>query len=497
MQRRECAVWSDLDTIRTMSGCVRSRIANEAIPRSMEPLSAVTTTGIYCRPDCSARPHPRNVRPFDSAAAAEAAGFRACMRCRPYRSDRPERWDGPELVCRAVRLVVTGALDDATEEQLGRRLGVSARHLRRLFAEHVGATPDQLARSRRAHFARRLLDDTDLTVTEVAFASGFGSVRQLNRACQEVFRAPPRELRARRRRTDRLVADGGLALRLPFTGPLAVDDLFDWMRARAIPGVEHVDGHTYRRTIEVEGHPGVLEVLPGDSASDDHLRLVAHLPHWEGLIHVVGRARRLFALDTPVEDAVTGLRGDAVLGPVVTAQPGLRPPGTWDPFEACVRAVVGQQISVAGARTILGRLAARLGQPVGGLDAMGLDRLFPSPTAIAEGDLDGLGLTTARARTLRELAAAVLDGTVVLDGSVGLDELVASLTALRGVGPWTAQYVALRLGEPDAMPVGDLGLRKGLAALAPDADLATVAPRWVPWRAFAAMHLWSATPPPR
>lgn len=480
-------VRSDPDTFDDVSGCVRYTVEVEAIPTPMEPLSAVTTTGIYCRPDCSARPSPRNVRRYATPAAAEAAGYRACLRCRPYRTVDPERWDGPELVCRAVRLVVGGALDDGTEDDLGHRLGISARHLRRLFAEHVGATPDQLARSRRTHFARRLLDDTDLTVTEVAFAAGFGSVRQLGRACHEVFRASPRELRARRRRADRLVADGGLALRLPHGGPYDLAAMLDWFRPRAIPGVEQVDGTTYRRTIEVEGHPGVIEVLPGDGG---HLRLVAHLPHWEGLIHLVARTRRLFALDAPVEDAAAHLREDPIVGPLVRARPGLRVPGAWDPFEVCVRAVVGQQVSVPAATTLLGRLVERLGRPVPGLAPMGLTHLFPSADALAEGALDGLGLTHSRARTLRQLAVAVFDGEVVLDGSVALDELERQLTAVRGIGPWTAQYVALRLGEHDAFPAGDLGIRRALEDLAPGTVPTDHAERWSPWRATAAIHLW-------
>lgn len=457
----------------------------------MEPFSAVATTGIYCQPDCSARPHPRNVRPFATAAAAEAAGYRACLRCRPYRTSTPAPVDAPELVCRAVRMIVAGALDGDGEDGLGRRLGVSGRHLRRLFAEHVGATPDQLARSRRAHFARRLLDDTDLSISQVAYAAGFGSVRQFNRVCRDVFREPPTRLRARRRRSDRLVADGGLDLRLPYQGPLAFDALLDWFRPRAIVGVEQVTADTYRRTIAVEGHAGVIEVTFGDTA--DHVRLRAHLPRWEGLIHVVEQARRLLALDAPVDEATSHLRADPVIGPLVAARPGLRVPGTWDPFEVCVRAVVGQQISVAGATTILGRLVDRLGTPVPGLEPLGLARLFPPPAAVAEGDLGGLGLTTSRARTLQDLARAVAAGEVPLDGSRGLDDLVAALTAVRGVGPWTAHYVALRLGEQDALPAGDLGLRRGLAAVAPEADLDDVAPAWSPWRAVAAIHLWTAT----
>ena len=464
----------------------------------MDDYSAVVTTGIYCRPGCSARPNPANVVRYDLAAAAEAAGFRACLRCRPYRSSDPAVPSGPELVCRAVQLVVDGALDRGTEAELGSRLGVSARHLRRLFHEHLGTTPDQLARSRRAHFARRLLDDSDLTVTQVAFAAGFGSVRQLNRACREVFRATPGELRARRRSTDRLVADGGLVLRLPFRPPLAWDEMLGYFALRAIPGVETVADGAYRRTVTVGGDPGVVEVSPGHGG--DHLLLRAHLPRWEGLIHVAQRVRRIFGLDGDVAAARARLGGNPALGPLVAARPGLRVPGTWDPFETGVRAIIGQQVTVAAATTISGRVVARHGTPVPGLAPLGLTHIFPSAATLAAGDLDGLGLPGARVRAVQAFAAAVADGRVRLDRSVGLDALVESLVSLPGLGPWTAHYIALRLGEPDAFPASDLGLRRAAVAgngAAPDdvpsaEALAARAAAWRPWRALAAVHLWTS-----
>jgi AraC family transcriptional regulator of adaptative response / DNA-3-methyladenine glycosylase II len=455
----------------------------------VDAFSAVTTTGIYCVPTCSGRPLAANVRPFDLAAAAEAAGFRPCYRCRPYRTAPVVDWAGPELVCRAVQLVLAGALDSATEAALGARLGVSSRHLRRLFATHLGVTPDQLARSRRAHFARRLMDDTDLSFTQIAYASGFGSVRQLNRACQDIFRAAPHELRARRRRHDRLAADGGLALRLPFRGPLDWRGLLGYFAARAIPGVEDVDDDTYRRTIVIDGDPGVLELSPG---GEDHLVLRAHLPHWEGLIHVVHRARRIFGLDTDIEAANTYLSADATVGDLVARRPGLRPPGTWDPFEIGVRAIVGQQVSVAGATTVTGRIVARHGTPVAGLTAFGLTHTFPSADCLAVADLDGLGLTGARIAAIHAFAAAVAKDEVRLDGSVGLDEQVQSIAAVPGLGPWTANYLALRLGERDAFPAADLGLQRALArpTRPSTAELAATADAWRPWRAVAAVHLW-------
>jgi len=476
-----------------VSGSVRSRPLPAGIPHGVEAFSAVVTTGIYCRPECPASPRPENVTTFPFAAAAEAAGFRACLRCRPYRSPQSLAWSGPELVCRAVRLILDGALDRGTEAELGTRLGVSARHLRRLFAIHVGVTPDGLARSARTHFARRLLDDTDLTVLEIAFAAGFGSVRQLNRASQDVFRMPPRELRARRRVTDRLAADGGLVLRLPFHGPLDWERMAAYFGARAIPGVEHVDGDVYRRTIVVGGDPGVLELGPG---GHDHVVLRAHLPHWEELIHIVERARRIASLDLDLDEPAGRLAGDPIIGPLLREQPGLRVPGTWDPFETGVRAIVGQQVTVGGANTIAGRLVERLGTPVPGLRQFALTHTFPAPETLAEADLGGLGLTRARTDAIRSFARAVADDVVRLDGSMSLDRLVAVVTAIDGLGPWTAHYLALRLGERDACPTGDRGLQRAVArhVRRPAAGFVELAERWRPWRALAATHLWLADP---
>jgi AraC family transcriptional regulator, regulatory protein of adaptative response / DNA-3-methyladenine glycosylase II len=302
----------------------------------MTTYSAVVTTGIYCRPGCAGRPLERNVTLFEHPAAAEAAGFRACYRCRPYRVAGPAPLtDTPELICEAVQRIISGALDNGgTEATLAASIGVSARHLRRLFVQHLGASPDQLARSRRAHFARRLLDDTDLSVVDIAFASGFGSLRQFNRIMREVFRAAPADLRERRHRADRLAADGGLLLRLPVTPG------YDWaaMRAflanRLIPGVEEVDGDTYRRTITMAGAPGLLEVSAGDG---NNLLLRAHLPYWEGLIHVVDRVGLLLGLHTDYSPGVTALRGDPALGPLIARRAGLAVPGAWDPVEIAVQ----------------------------------------------------------------------------------------------------------------------------------------------------------------
>lgn len=305
----------------------------------MATYAGVRTTGIYCRPECGGRPNPENVGRFPLAASAEAAGYRACFQCRPYRQAPALDFDAPELVCRAVRLILDGALDGAGEAELGAQLGISSRHLRRLFGEHLGVTPDGLARSARAHFARRLLDDTDLSVTEIAFATGYGSVRQFNRACREIFRDSPRNLRGRRRKGDRLVADGGLALRLPFQGELDWDATLARLAAGALPGVECVDGGVYRRTIFVEGDPGVLELLPGDARN---LVLRLHLPHWRSLMHLAARARKLAGLDGEV--------------------------APWDPREEEIRARVPRQR--------LRGYVERHAVAVGGLEPLGLTHAF-------------------------------------------------------------------------------------------------------------------------
>ncbi len=460
-------------------------------------LTAVRTTGIYCRDGCGGRPLARNTTGYATAVAAEAAGYRPCLRCRPDRL--PDAAGSThDLVARALILIGDGALDDRTEDALARRLGVTGRHLRRLFLEHVGATPAFVARSRRAHFARRLLDETDLRITDVAGAAGFASVRQLNRVMRAVFRFTPAELRARRRDADRLVADGGLRLRVPFEGPLAFDDLLAYLAPRAIPGVEVVDGATYRRTTSTHGDPGVIEVRRADA---QHLEVVAHLPALTTLIDDVTRVRRLFGLDAPTA-AGTGLARDPLLRAAVRRRPGLRVPGAWDPFETAVRVLLGQQVTVGGATTLTGRLVAAFGRPVEGLRALGVTHVFPAATTLAaasEQRLRAIGLPAARARSLRVFARAYADGTIGLDAAEPLDVSLAALQALPGLGPWSAHMIALRAtGRRDAFPASDLGLRRAAARLAgaPAAldplALERRAERWRPHRALAAMHLWLA-----
>ncbi|MEJ3651649.1 helix-turn-helix domain-containing protein [Actinomycetes bacterium KLBMP 9759] len=424
----------------------------------MTTYSAVVTTGIYCRPGCGARPLAKNNVTFELAAAAEAAGFRACLRCRPYRVAGTVPSAAPEIVCGAVRLIIDGALDDATEAVLAERVGLSTRHLRRLFRTHLGVSPDDLARSRRAHFARRLLDDTDLAVVDIAFASGFGSLRQFNRTMREIFRASPTELRGRRRRADRLVTDGGLVLRLP------VLPGYDWygvralLAARALPGVESVEGGTYRRTIGVDGAPAVVEVTRG---GPDHLLLHAHLPYWEGLIHIVDRIGRLLGLDT---DPAAGA---AALGALARPRPGLVVPGAWTPLEPGLHTLLGSERA--------GAVVAALGTAVAGLPG-GLTHVFPEPEVLTADALRGIGLDRPEAAAVAALAAAA--------PALHRGTSLAALAELPGIGDDLRHVLAFRLGVRDAFPAADPAVAAALADLA-------LAPTGIPaqWRALAAAHL--------
>lgn len=478
---------------RTLTSAQLEAYIADRYPDDRSSFRAVVTTGIYCRPGCPARPLPENVRLFAFAAAAETAGFRPCRRCHPEREPGPSTWVGAsELVCRALRCIADGALDDAGETELAASLGVSARHLRRLFGEHVGASPDAVARSRRAHLARRLLDETNLRVADVAFASGFASVRQMNRVMQQIFRASPAELRQRRHRIDPPSADGGLDLRLPYRPPLAWNAILAYLRPRVIPGVESIDGICYRRTIRADGDPGVVELVDEPAAA--RLRLRVHLPSLDSLSHLVARARRVFDLDADPAAIASGLSNDPRVGESLHHLPGVRIPGAWDPFELGVRAILGQQVTVSGATTLAGRLVERFGTPVPGLDSMGLTHLFPTPEVIAGADLAVIGLPTRRAAAIQTFAASIATGTLRLDASTGLDQTVAQLCALPGIGPWTAHYIALRVcGERDAFPSGDLGLRRALATasgLPSPAQIEAQSAEWRPWRAYAAMLLW-------
>jgi AraC family transcriptional regulator of adaptative response / DNA-3-methyladenine glycosylase II len=454
----------------------------------------VRTTGIYCRPICPA-PTPKlaNVAFYACAAAAEEAGFRPCRRCRPETAPGTPAWVGSSAaVSRALRLIREGALDEANVGALAARIGIGSRQLRRLFEKHLGASPAALARARRVHFARTLIDDSELPMTSVAFAAGFRSIRQFNHAIRARFGAAPRALRLRRRA--RPSGGAAIAIRLPYRPPLDWTALLAFLAARAIPGVESVRGDCYRRTIALDDAVGWIAVTPltGEAA----LRLEVRLGDCTRLLEVVERVRRVFDLDADPLQIGTHLATAPVLRSIVRRFPGLRVPGAWDPFEIAVRGILGQQISVRAATTVAGRLAAAYGMPFAD-DRGELSRVFPSPAALAAvGDASAIGVPRARAATIRALAVAVASGALSLDAARGRAANVAALCALPGIGPWTAEYIAMRaLGEPDAFPAGDLGVRKALGNGA--GPLTTAAAEacsqpWRPWRAYAVMYLWHA-----
>jgi len=454
---------------------------------------AVRTTGIYCRPICPA-PTPRreNCLFVPCAAAAQEAGFRPCLRCRPESAPGTPAWLGSgATVSRALRLIEAGALDAAGVDTLAARLGVGDRHLRRLFAAHLGASPHAVAATRRAHVAKQLIDQTSLPMAEIAFAAGFASVRRFNDAIRTAFGRPPRALR-RAASGGRSAPGSPLELRLAYRPPYAWDDLLRFLAARAIPGVECVAQGVYRRSFRQGQAVGWLEVgaLAGSNQLLARIQVAGAL-RW---IDLAPRLRALLDLGAAPDEIAAGLRDDAVLGRALRAAPGVRVPGAIDGFELAVRAILGQQVSVAAATTLAGRLVAQLGArlPDACLPAERSahpSHEFPSAEQVACADVAAIGLPFARAEAIRALARAVAERRLSLEPGADPESTRAGLLALPGVGAWTAAYVAMRaLREPDAFPSGDLGLRRALGVDA--RELERRAEAWRPWRAYAAMLLW-------
>jgi len=455
--------------------------------------TGVMSTGIYCRPICPARtPKSKNCCFFSSAASAEKAGFRPCLRCRPEASPGTPAWLGTSAtVSRGLRLIAEGALDQGTVESLAQRLGMGTRHLRRLFHEHLGASPMEVAQTRRVHLAKKLLDETRLPITQVAFSAGFNSVRRFNAAMDKTYGISPSRLRKRSNRGASPEAmNGFLTLRLPFRTPFSWRSIIDYLLPRLIPYVEDIKKNTYRRTISMEGVQGMVAVK--HVAKDSCLMLQVPVHDSHKLTVIVERIRNLFDLGADPETITRHLVRDFRLAKHVEARPGLRVPGVWDRFEWAVRVIIWQQITVKAATTLTGRMVKTYGAPFEAND--GLNRLFPEPKALAEADLESIGLTSSRAKTIRSLAKRVITKTLLLDNPVGLDQAVQSLTSLPGIGQWTAHSIAMRsFKEPDAFPAGDLGLRRALAtdnALINPKKLEEWAEAWRPWRSYAAMYLW-------
>jgi AraC family transcriptional regulator of adaptative response / DNA-3-methyladenine glycosylase II len=464
----------------------------------------VRTTGIVCRPICPARtPRREHCVFFERVAEAERDGFRPCLRCRPELAPGSGPVDAvPRLVAAAAARIEAGWLNEASVDDLAASLGVTSRHLRRAVTAELGVAPVELAQSCRMALAKRLLQDTALPIAEVAFASGFASLRRFNALFRARFGRPPTALRRAGRARGggdepgrgQPGADGHLALRLDFRPPLDWEALLAFLAARRTAGVEQVEGGAYRRTVRLAGRTGWVSVTRDPARPS--LRAEVSLSLTGALMPLVARLRDLFDLDTRPDAVAARLRADRRLRASVVRRPGLRVPGALDGFDAAVRVVLGQQVSVAAATTVCGRLARALGEPIA-TPWPGLDRLPPSPQALAqagEGRLARLGMPGARARTLLALAAAVAEGRLDLGPGGDPAEVRARLLELPGVGPWTADVVAMRaLHAPDAFPGADLGILRALGARSAR-EAEARAERWRPWRAYAAMHLW--TPPP-
>jgi AraC family transcriptional regulator of adaptative response / DNA-3-methyladenine glycosylase II len=460
----------------------------------------VKTTGIYCRPSCPARtPKHQNVRFFPTAAAAQSAGFRACKRCRPDATPGSPEWDRrADLVGRAMRLIADGVVDREGVTGLATRLGYAERHVHRQLVAVVGAGPLAIARARRAQNARILLETTSLPITSIAFASGFRSVRQFNDTVREVFASTPSALRSRTPRDDRAARDSGaITLRLPFREPFDGDGLLAFLALRVVEGVEEVDGCNYRRSLRLPHGDGIVELDLGHNPVHVPARFI--LNDMRDLGAAVHRCRILLDLDSDPLSVFAALEADATIGKLVKNSPGRRVPGHVDPHELAVRAVLGQQISVRSAATHAARLAQHLGQPLKA-PVGSVTHTFPAAEAIADADPQQLAMPQARQHALKTLAAALADGDLVLDDGADREHARTQLLSLPGIGPWTADYVAMRaLRDPDAFLATDLGVRHAVAALGHGAspiDVAQLAENWRPYRAYALQHLWASLAAP-
>ncbi|MBW3665705.1 MAG: helix-turn-helix domain-containing protein [Actinobacteria bacterium] len=456
----------------------------------------VTSTGIYCRPSCPAPVTPKaaNVRIFRTAAAAQAARLRACKRCLPDAAPGTPDWDlRADLAGRAMRLIADGAVDRAGVPGLARQLAVSERHLRRVLVDELGATPIELARSQRATTARVLIETTNRPFSEIAFAAGFSSIRQFNATVREVFDRTPTRLRQVSRHRPRVGPPGTIAVRLAHRTPFDARAMLRWFATRAIPGVEEVVDGTLRRTLRLPRGAATVELRP----DGDHVLGTLRLDDLADLPSAVERCRRLLDLDADPANIAEVLTADPGLRPMAARRPGLRVPGTVDGVELAVRAVLGQQVSVAAARTMAARLVARCGVPLAHPDGT-LTRTFPTAAAIADADLAPVGLTGPRQRTLRDLAETIAEEGLPLDGAGDRADVRQRLAAIPGIGPWTLEYITMRaLRDPDAFPASDLGLRRRASALGlagSGAELDRRAEPWRPWRAYAAQMLWTVDP---
>lgn len=457
---------------------------------------AVRTTGVYCRPICPARtPKQENVTFYPTASAAQEAGFRPCLRCRPESSPDLAAWRGTSnTVSRGLALIAEGALDGAAVDSVSERLGVGERQLRRLFRQHLGASPVAVAQTRRVLFAKQLIVETTMPMTEVALASGFSSIRRFNATFHALYRRSPSELRRWSTAVSEQTSADGITLMLPYAPPYDWDGMICFLAARAIPGIEAVDGNKrYWRSIELDGAQGAISVKPDERLRG--LRVTIRFPRIASLATIVRRVRRVFDLSADPLPIGEDLARDPLLAPLVARRPGLRVPGAWDGFEVAVRVILGEQITVAGAVKLARKLVAAYGAKLcpGGA---GLTHAFPTPEILAQADLQSLGMPAVRAGALSALARAAAADAELFRPTQSLEGAIAKLRSLRGIGEWTAQYIAMRvLREPDAFPAADIGLMRALTptggARPTASEVLARAEAWRPWRAYAAQHLWT------
>jgi AraC family transcriptional regulator of adaptative response / DNA-3-methyladenine glycosylase II len=459
----------------------------------------ITSTGVYCRPICPARTAKfENCRFFASAAAAQEAGFRPCLRCRPEVAPQLAAWRGTfNTVSRALTLIAEGALDESETglEALASRLGVSTRHLRRLFQEHIGAPPIAVAQTRRILLAKQLIHETSMTMTQVAISAGFGSVRRFNETFQALFKRPPSALRRGSVPVaGNQMAGAGVTLRVPYQPPYDWAAVLDHLAARTVAGVEIVSENVYRRSVLHAGHVGSVRV--SNHTPGSYLMVTVHFPHLGALPAILTRVRRVFDVAADIQTIGAHLSKDAFLAELIAQRPGLRAPGGWDGFELAIRAILGQQVTVQAAQRLASQLVSLCGTPLAA-PSDGLTHAFPTPQQVAACNLNAIGMPLARQETLRAMAHAALQDPQLFYPNASIQDAVQRFLSIRGIGPWTAQYIALRaLRETDAFPASDVALLRSasngsFARLTPD-ELLTRSQAWSPWRAYAAQHLWAA-----
>lgn len=468
--------------------CSRARLSRDARFDGKFFIGAFNS-GVYCRSICPAPTcKEKNVRYFPTAAAAAEAGFRPCLRCRPECSPGTPAWMGTSnTVTRALRLIGESGLEDGGVELLAERLGVGARHLRRLFHKHLGASPIAVAHTRRLHFAKKLIDETTLSMEHIAQASGFGCVRRFNAAIRATYHRTPTQIRRISPRMA-LLGENEYAFKLRYRPPYQWESMLQFLQLRATPGVEAVEHGSYRRSIVLNNLQGYFEV--SRSGDPDTLDVRIQFPDSRSLFLIVERIRRMFDINADWEPIAKSLKIDPALRNAINAKPGRRLPGCWDGFELTTRAILGQQVTVKGATSLTGRLVRKFGRPLP--TPNGLTHLFPQPEDLADAKLASIGLPARRAETIQRLARAVSSGELNFDAVTDSDAFIRQLAEIPGIGPWTVQYVSMRaLGEPDAFPTGDVALLRALR-LTSSRAMEARAEKWRPWRSYATLYLWSS-----